>query len=116
MTFWAWVGLAALVVGLLGVISSFIDHRRERGLSLELAELARLTYRNARRAVVLAFGSTVLLIGVALLVLPGPGIPIMLLGLAILATEFVWARALLKRAREEAERLARATRRAFERD
>ena len=37
-------------------------------------------------------GGTVLLIGLAMLVLPGPGLPIMAAGLAILATEFFWAR------------------------
>ena len=52
-----------------------------------------------RRFVVAIVGFTVLLIGVALLVLPGPAFIVIPLGLAILATEFVWARALLKRAR-----------------
>ena len=37
-------------------------------------------------------GGTLLLIGVAMLVLPGPGLPIVAAGLAILATEFFWAR------------------------
>ena len=37
-------------------------------------------------------GGTVLLIGLVLLVLPGPGLPIVAAGLAILATEFLWAR------------------------
>lgn len=37
-------------------------------------------------------GGTVLLIGLAMLVLPGPGLPIVAAGLAILATEFLWAR------------------------
>ena len=39
-------------------------------------------------------GGTVLAIGVALLVLPGPAFIIIPAGLAILATEFVWARRL----------------------
>ncbi len=37
-------------------------------------------------------GGTVLLIGFAMLVLPGPGLPIIAAGLALLATEFLWAR------------------------
>lgn len=37
-------------------------------------------------------GGTVLLFGVAMIVLPGPGLPIIALGLAILSTEFIWAR------------------------
>jgi Ca2+-transporting ATPase len=52
-----------------------------------------------RRALAAVVGTTVALIGVALLVLPGPGLIVIALGLAILATEFVWARALLKKAR-----------------
>lgn len=52
-----------------------------------------------RRIVVAIVGFTVLLIGVALLVLPGPAFIVIPLGLAILATEFVWAGSLLKRAR-----------------
>jgi uncharacterized protein (TIGR02611 family) len=52
-----------------------------------------------RRAVVAVIGFTVLLIGLAMVVLPGPAIVVIPLGLAILATEFVWARRLLEKAR-----------------
>lgn len=55
-----------------------------------------------RRVVILVIGSTVLFLGVLMLVLPGPGILTILLGLAILATEFAWAEALLVRARKRA--------------
>ena len=58
--------------------------------------------RFARKVAVAVIGSTVLAFGIALIVLPGPafvGIP---LGLAILATEFLWARRLLRRVREGA--------------
>lgn len=37
-------------------------------------------------------GGTLLLLGVAILVLPGPGVPIIAAGVAFLATEFLWAR------------------------
>jgi hypothetical protein len=37
----------------------------------------------------------VLAIGIAMIVLPGPAIVVIPLGLGILATEFVWARSLL---------------------
>ena len=53
--------------------------------------------RQARRLVVLVIGTTVLLIGVALLVLPGPAFVVIPVGLAILATEFAWARSVLDR-------------------
>src|ERR1041384_1706154 len=53
-----------------------------------------------RKVFVAIAGFTVLLIGIAMMVLPGPAIVVIPLGLAILATEFVWARSLLKKTRE----------------
>jgi uncharacterized protein (TIGR02611 family) len=52
-----------------------------------------------RRVIVSVIGATVLLIGVALLVLPGPAFIVIPIGLAILATEYAWARRWLKRVR-----------------
>ena len=59
-----------------------------------------LTYRAARRIVVGVVGVTVLLIGVVMLVTPGPALVVIPVGLAILSIEFTWARAWLKRMRE----------------
>ena len=58
-----------------------------------------------RRALVLVFGTLVLLVGIAMIVLPGPAIVVIPLGLAILATEFLWARRLLLSARLKARKL-----------
>src|SRR5438034_11387916 len=55
-----------------------------------------------KRVIVSVVGVTVLLIGIALLVLPGPAFVVIPVGLAILATEFAWARHWLKRARRVA--------------
>lgn len=44
-------------------------------------------------------GGTVVLIGVAMLVLPGPGVLVIAGGLAILATEFIWARRAMRNAK-----------------
>jgi hypothetical protein len=41
-----------------------------------------------------------------MLVLPGPGLAVILLGLAVLATEYDWAARLLAEARQRASRLA----------
>ncbi len=60
--------------------------------------------RQARRIVIAVVGTTVLLIGLALLVLPGPAIIVIPVGLAILATEFAWARRWLQFVRESAEK------------
>jgi uncharacterized protein (TIGR02611 family) len=55
-----------------------------------------------RRVIVSVVGATVLLIGVALLVLPGPAFIVIPVGLAILATEYAWARRWLKKVRQMA--------------
>ena len=52
-----------------------------------------------KRIVVAIVGFTVLLLGVVMIVLPGPAFIIIPLGLAILATEFVWAQRLLTKAK-----------------
>jgi uncharacterized protein (TIGR02611 family) len=55
-----------------------------------------------RRVIVSVVGATVLLIGVALLILPGPALLVIPVGLAILATEYAWARRLLRKVRRMA--------------
>jgi hypothetical protein len=60
------------------------------------------TFRQAKRAVIFVIGSTVVLVGIAMMVLPGPAVIVIPAGLAILATEFVWARRLLKRFKQTA--------------
>jgi uncharacterized protein (TIGR02611 family) len=55
-----------------------------------------------RRVIVSVVGVTVLLIGIALLVLPGPAFIVIPVGLAILATEYAWARLWLKKVRRMA--------------
>lgn len=52
-----------------------------------------------RKLIVAVIGVTILLIGVAMVVLPGPAIIVIPLGLGILATEFAWARRAVRRAR-----------------
>jgi tellurite resistance protein TerC len=59
-----------------------------------------LTYGWARRIAVGLVGGTVLAIGVALLVLPGPAFVVIPLGLAILGVEFAWARRWLRKIKQ----------------
>jgi uncharacterized protein (TIGR02611 family) len=61
--------------------------------------------REAKRLVVLVVGATVVLIGIVMLALPGPGLLTITLGLAVLASEFVWARRLLKRLKHEGRKI-----------
>lgn len=60
----------------------------------------KLVFRHIRRGAILLVGSTVLLIGALMIVLPGPGIPVLIAGFAILATEFVWAERVVERLRK----------------
>ena len=62
-------------------------------------EFVRLTKRHGRRVVVAIVGAIVVLAGLAMCVLPGPGLLTVAAGLAILATEFEWAGRLLDFAR-----------------
>jgi len=47
-----------------------------------------------------AVGGTLIVIGVVLLVLPGPGLVLIALGVAVLATEFAWAESVLRRMKQ----------------
>jgi uncharacterized protein (TIGR02611 family) len=59
------------------------------------------TMKKIKKLIIALVGFTVLIIGLALIVLPGPAILVIPAGLAILSIEFVWARNLLKRMREK---------------
>jgi tellurite resistance protein TerC len=63
-------------------------------------KVAHLTYKTARRIAVLAVGSTFVLLGIVMLVTPGPGLIVIPVGLAILGLEFAWARIWLRKLRE----------------
>jgi tellurite resistance protein TerC len=58
-----------------------------------------------RRVVIGIIGTTILVIGVALIVLPGPAFIVIPVGLAILASEFIWARRVLERGRAFVSRI-----------
>jgi uncharacterized protein (TIGR02611 family) len=62
----------------------------------------RFIASSAKRLAVLVIGAAVLGAGIAMLVLPGPGILVIVLGLAILASEFAWAERALDRAKHNA--------------
>jgi tellurite resistance protein TerC len=61
-----------------------------------------ITYKWARRIVISVMGGTVVLVGVAMIVLPGPALVVIPIGLGILGLEYAWARRWLKRLREHA--------------
>ncbi len=59
------------------------------------------TLKKIKKIIILIVGSTVLAIGVFLIVLPGPAFIVIPMGLGILATEFVWARKLLDKVKDK---------------
>ena len=75
---------------------------------MNLEKLAQLTWKQARRVIVIILGTSVLLIGFAMILLPGPALIVIPLGLAILGTEFLWARRILKRMKREGRNLLEA--------
>jgi len=67
-----------------------------------LDTMMQLLARFARRGVIFVVGVSLLVAGAAMLVLPGPGIAVILLGLVVLAREFSWARRALAWTRQRA--------------
>lgn len=61
--------------------------------------VGRFIKKSGKRIAVTIAGFTVLIVGIVLIPLPGPGWLIVFGGLAILATEYVWARRLLNYAK-----------------
>ena len=63
------------------------------------------TVEQVRRIFRIVFGFTLLLVGIVMIVTPGPGWLVIFFGLGLLAAEFVWARRLMERMKRESERV-----------
>jgi uncharacterized protein (TIGR02611 family) len=63
------------------------------------------TAKQVRRIFLILAGFTLLLLGIIMIFTPGPGTPVILTGLGLLAAEFVWARRLMDRIKRESTRL-----------
>jgi uncharacterized protein (TIGR02611 family) len=61
--------------------------------------------QHAKRFLKILFGFTLLAIGVVMIVTPGPGWLTIMVGLGVLAAEYVWARRLLDKMKEQGLRL-----------
>lgn len=64
-----------------------------------------------RKFLVALIGGTILLIGFALVVLPGPAVVVIPIGLALLASEFAWARRIIRRGKIFVGRVRRTAKR-----
>ena len=67
--------------------------------------------RNSKRVAITIVGFVLVLGGIVLLPLPGPGMLIIIAGLAVLGTEYMWARRALELAKEKARQAAAKVRR-----
>lgn len=106
------LGIVGGILGL-GLLTCLFEARADVAplvspLGDELETLAIVTWKQGKRIVILTLGSSILLAGIAMIVLPGPALVVIPMGLALLGTEFVWARRLLKRLKSEAYALAGA--------
>lgn len=72
----------------------------------DLGKAAQTVYKKIKRLVILVVGVTVCLGGIVMIVFPGPAMIVIPAGLAILASEFVWARRLFRKAKKEIDHLS----------
>ena len=66
--------------------------------------VVRFAFRSSKRIAVTIVGGLLVAAGIAMLVLPGPGIVVLIAGFAVLGTEYAWAAAALDRSKATAER------------
>lgn len=78
-------------------------------LGPEADRVARRALAQARKIIAMVLGGTLLLLGVFMLIGPGPGIPVVFIALAILGNEFAWARRLVEKYRDKAEQAVEAS-------
>ena len=72
----------------------------------EPREVLTFLARSSKRVAVSIVGGALVLVGLAMFVLPGPGILVVVLGFAVLVTEYAWAAAALERTKKIAETAA----------
>ena len=68
-----------------------------------------------RWVIVATVGTTFVLLGIVFIFIPGPGLPLIVLGVAILATEFAWAQVVYIRIKKETDKLTARAKKAFKR-
>lgn len=73
--------------------------------------MRQVLLRASAKVAVSALGGALVAVGIALLFLPGPGILVLLAGVALLAREYLWARRLRDRLNAQVSELRRRARR-----
>ena len=70
--------------------------------------IPEILYKQIRKLVIFLIGISIVLIGCVLFFTPGPAIIVIPVGLAVLATEFIWAKKLLKKFKETTSSITRS--------
>lgn len=61
--------------------------------------------KQIKRFIVGIIGTTILILGIAMIVLPGPAFIVIPVGMSILATEFLWAKKMIEKFKDKIESL-----------
>jgi len=112
--------LVTSAILLIGVIYSLLHRDRGQLPSYPILDnfgkLYLITYTGFRRIIITLIGISVLIVGIIFIVTPGPAIIVIPAGLAILASEFVWARVLLKKVKHKFIHYGKESKAFFNRD
>ena len=83
-----------------------VELPEEQAMKNKFVQAWKLLPSPIRKTVVLLIGSTLVITGLLLIVLPGPfTMPLLVLGLVVLALEFAWAESMLMRLRHHGAKL-----------
>jgi uncharacterized protein (TIGR02611 family) len=80
-------------------------------MPFSISDTAAFIGKSAKRVAVAVVGGVLVAGGLALMVLPGPGLLVIALGFAVLATEFAWAHRALETGKRTAKNAADGTKR-----
>jgi uncharacterized protein (TIGR02611 family) len=68
-----------------------------------ISTITNIVKKHGKRAGIFVVGWIIVLAGVAMLVLPGPGLLVVIAGLSVLGIEFAWAAKLRDQAKDKAK-------------
>ncbi len=92
-----------------------MPHTMAQNMRRKLGNVWRHLPHPFRWVIVATVGSTFVLLGIVFVFIPGPGLPLIVLGVAILATEFAWAQVVYIRIKNETDKLTTRAKKAFKR-
>ena len=75
-----------------------------------------MLYKQIKRLAIFLIGISIVLIGCILFFTPGPAIVVIPIGLAILATEFIWAKKLLNKFKEKTSSISKSAKKVIKKN